>query len=311
MAENVSSIGSSDFDPSHPSNSVSVIIPVYNGAKFIAETLDSVLAQTVRPAEVIVVNDGSTDNSASIVEEYGDSVTLINTPNGGGCATRNLGASTAKGNWVALCDGDDLWLPTKLEKQLRLANECPDIHCVITDYTEITNGILSQPSHLSYAPPDFWVQERHPSGFVVRQPITGKLTTFQPGITSVQMVKRDFYHKVGGFDVDETRWASDTSFHFRCLSVLPFGVVPEVLMHYRRHPDSISADSLKQLRKSVIAWEHITARYPQAQPYRAELLAGLAVMRKEVAETARYQRRQRIKRLLGFSNAASRSTNEY
>jgi cellulose synthase/poly-beta-1,6-N-acetylglucosamine synthase-like glycosyltransferase len=70
------------FDPSHPSNSISVIIPVYNGAAFIAQTLDSVLTQTVHPAEVIVINDGSTDNSASVVEEYGDSVTFINTPNG-------------------------------------------------------------------------------------------------------------------------------------------------------------------------------------------------------------------------------------
>ena len=271
-----------------------------NGAKFIAETLDSVLAQTVRPAEVIVVNDGSTDNSASVVEEYGDSVTLINVKNGGASAARNIGSSAAKGNWVALCDSDDLWHPTKLEKQLRLANECPDIRCVITDFTEITNGVVSPVSHLSYAPHDFWVQERHPSGFVVRQPITGKLTTFQPAIASVPMVKRDFYHHVGGFDVEATNWAEDTCFHFRCLSVVPFGVVPEVLMHYRRHPSSWSADSLKQLRNSVIVWEHIIAQYPQAQPYRAELLAGLAVMRKEVAETERYQRRQKIKRLLGI-----------
>src|SRR5579872_1363742 len=145
----------SDFDPSHPSNSVSVVIPLYNGARYIAETLDSILAQTVRPAEIIVVNDGSTDNSASIVEQYGNPVTLMTVKNGGASAARNIGASRATTNWIALCDGDDLWLPTKLEKQLRLATESPDIHCVITDYAEFTDSTVSDRSHLSYTPAGF------------------------------------------------------------------------------------------------------------------------------------------------------------
>ena len=294
-------MASSEFDPSHPSNSVSVIIPLYNGAKFIAQTLDSVLAQTVPPAEVIVVNDDSQDNSAEIVLGFGDSVTLIHTRNGGAAASRNFGASKAKGIWLAFCDHDDLWLPTKLEKQLRLANDSPDIHCVITDYTEITSGVLSNKSHFAYAPEHFWEQEQYDAGFVVRVPITGKLANFQPGITSTQMVKRDFYLEVGGFDVEATNSAEDTCFHFRTLSVVPFGVVPEVLMHYRRHPDSWSADTLQQLRNSVLVWNYIIMKYPQAQPYRTDLLNGLAAMRKEIAEIERYRKRQKLKRLFGFS----------
>ena len=295
---------SSSFDPSHPSNSISVIIPVYNGAKFIGRTLDSVLAQTVRPGEVIVVNDGSTDDSAAIVERYGDPVTLINVKNGGAGAARNLGAARAKGNWLAFCDADDLWLPHKLEKQLRLGGECPDVHCVLTDFTEMTDGVLSKRTHFSYAPQDFWAQEHYSQGFVVRQPVTGKLTTFQPSITSTPIVKRDFYLSVGGFDVEATNSAEDTCFHFRLLSAVPFGVVPEVLMHYRRHPDSWSADSVKQLQNSVIVWDYIIAKYPQAQPYRAKLLDGLASMRKEVGETESYQRRQKLKRFLGLGFSA-------
>jgi glycosyltransferase involved in cell wall biosynthesis len=294
------SIGSGDFDPSHPSASVSVLVPVYNGAKYIAQTLDTILTQTVRPMEVIVINDGSTDNTVSVVEKFGASVILINTPNGGECAARNTGASIAKGNWLGFCDSDDLWLPAKLEKQLRLAHEAPDIRCVLVDFVQFADSVVADRSHLSYAPKDFWVQEQHSSGFVVREPITGKLTTFQPSISSAPIVTREFYLEVGGFDVEETRWAPDTCFHFRCLSAVPFGVVPEVLMHYRRHPDSISADSLKQLRNSTIVWEHIIARYPQAQPYRAELLVGLAAMRKEVKDTERYEKRRKLKRLLGF-----------
>jgi glycosyltransferase involved in cell wall biosynthesis len=301
MIGNVIPTNSVDFDPSHPANSVSVIIPVYNGAKFIAETLDCILRQTAPPAEVIVVNDGSTDNSLSVIREFGDSVNLITTENKGGCAARNLGASRAQGNWLAFCDHDDLWLPSKLEKQLRLANQAPEIHCVLTDYAEITDGVVGNRSHFSYAPKDYWVPEQHKAGFVVREPITGKLTTFQPGITCTPIVKREFFQRINGFDTIVEFGAEDTCFHFLCLSVVPFGVVPEVLTYYRRHPDSVSADTLKQLRKTVVVWNHIIAKYPQAQPYRAELLNGLISMRKEIAEIARYRRRQKIKRLLGLS----------
>jgi len=289
------------LESSDSPGSVSVIIPLYNGARFIAETLDSVLSQTVPPSEVIVINDGSTDESPEIVRSYGDRVTLITVPNGGECKARNIGCNHASSEWVAFCDSDDLWLPTKLEKQLRLAGEAPDVECVITDYIEYADGHTMGRNHLSYAPEDFWAIEPLPTGFVVRQPITGKLTTFQPSISSTPMVRREFYFRIGGFDEEETRWAPDTTFHFRCLSRVPFGVVPEILMHYRRHPASISADSLKQLRNSVTVWEHIIDRYPEAKPYRAELLEGLNAIRKEVAETERYRRRQKIKRYLGLS----------
>jgi len=301
MIENAITTSPNDFDPSHPSNTVSVIIPAYNGAKFIAETLESILAQTIPPTEIIVVNDGSTDNTASVVKAFGDSVTLIHTPNAHQCAARNLGASKATGNWLAFCDQDDLWLPAKLEKQLRLANEAPEIHCVLTDYAEIADGVVSDQSHFSYAPKDFWTPEHYQSGFVVRQPITGKLTTFQPGISSTPVVKRDFFRESGGFDAAWRFGAEDTCFHFRCLSVVPFGVVPEVLMHYRRHPDSISADSLKQLRNSITVSNYIIAEYPQAQPWRAELLEGITAIRKEIKECERYRRRRKLKRLFGLN----------
>ena len=188
----------------------------------------------------------------------------------------------------------------QLEKQLRLANEVPGIHCVIADYVPFTDGVIADRSHISYTPEGYWTPEQHNGGFVVRTPITGKLTTYHPGGTSTLVVKRDFYMEVGGFDVEAANWADDTCIHFRCFSVVPFGVVPEVLVHYRRHPGSLSADSLKQLRDTVRVWEHIIAKYPQAQPYRAELLRGLDAIRKEVVETTRYRRRQKIKRLIGL-----------
>jgi glycosyltransferase involved in cell wall biosynthesis len=289
-----------EFDPSDPFYSVSVIVPIYNGEKFVQKTFDSILSQTVRPVEVIAIDDESPDNSLKILEGFGDRITILRTPNQGASATRNLGASKAKGRWIAFCDQDDLWHPTKLEKQLRLVSECPEVHFVLTDFCEITDGVPAARSHFSYAPPDFWNKEMHNAGFIVREPVTGKLSVFQPSITSTPIVLRDFFLESGGFDLTVEWGAEDTCFHFRCLSVVPFGVVPEVLMYYNRHPDAGSADPIKQLRKTVDVWEYMIAKYPQAKSYREELLNGVEVMRQEIKQSERYARRQKLKRLIGL-----------
>ena len=298
MTERWSTSALDVFDPHAISNSVSVVIPLYKGEKFIRKTLESIFGQTVTPAEVLVIDDGSTDGSARIVESFAPAVTLIRKRNGGASAARNYGATIARGEWLAFCDQDDLWVPTKLEKQLRLANECPEIHCVLTDYADSSNGRLSLRSHFSYAPENFWNKEAHEHGFVVRHPLTPKLSTFQPGITSTPIVRRDFFLASGGFDLDVEWGAEDTCFHFRCLSAVPFGVVHEVLTHYNRHPDAGSADPIKQLGKTIVVWEHIISKYPEAKPYRAELLAGVEAMREELKEMEWYEKRQKLKRLL-------------
>ena len=288
-----------NFDPKDPFFSVSVILPFYNGQRFIESTVHSILSQTVKPIEVIIVDDAS-PNPPALSEELSEQVTVIRRDNHGASASRNFGASVAKGRWVAFCDQDDVWLPMKLEKQLRLVSEVPELHFVLTDYTNMSNGVVDTRSHLSYAPENFWTMERHNHGFVVRQPVTGKLSTFQPGITSTPITLKDFFLASGGFDVDVEWGAEDTCFHFRCLCVTPFGVVPEVMMHYRRHPDAGSADEILQLRKTVDIWTYIAQNYPQAQPYRAELLAGLDAVRQDIRECERYARRQKLKRLLGM-----------
>ncbi len=291
---------SMEIDLSSPLNSVSVIIAVHNGEKFIAETLRSILGQTAPPTEVIVVNDASTDGTAQVVSAFGAAVSLIDAQCRDARAARNTGAARAQGNWIAFCDADDIWLPIKLEKQLRLANEAPEVHCVLTDFADFQDGVVSARSHFSYAPAGFWGQEPREAGFVVRAPITGKLTVFQPGITSTPIVKRSFYEREGGFDEKSPRRAHDTCYLFRCLCVVPFGVVPEVLMHYRRHPDSMSANAFEQLQCTVKVWEYMLANYPQAQPFRADLRKGLRAMHKEIEEMRIYRWKQKAKRLLAI-----------
>ncbi len=100
---------------------VSVIIPCYNGSEDVTGAIDCALAQTNCAAEVLVINDGSTDRSAEVLDSYGDRIRAIHQSNKGLAATRNVGIELARGEWVAFLDHDDLWLPGKLESQLKVA----------------------------------------------------------------------------------------------------------------------------------------------------------------------------------------------
>lgn len=103
------------------SASVSVIIPVYNGAAEVRRAIDSALGQINATVEVIVLNDGSTDQTASVLAEYGDRIRAVNQQNRGLAGTRNNGIALATGEWVAFLDHDDYWLPEKLSLQLAAA----------------------------------------------------------------------------------------------------------------------------------------------------------------------------------------------
>ncbi len=98
---------------------MSVVIPTYNGVRYLAESIESALAQTYRPIEILVIDDGSTDGETrQVIESYGDPVRYIRQENAGTAAARNTGVANAKGEFVALLDHDDLWVPEKLERQM-------------------------------------------------------------------------------------------------------------------------------------------------------------------------------------------------
>ncbi len=106
---------------------VSVIIPTYNRAHFLCEALDSALSQTFKDFEIIIVDDGSTDNTKQVLEKYGSRIYYIYQENKGRAEARNTGIRRAKGEHIAFLDDDDIWLPNKLEKQVFFLDARPDI----------------------------------------------------------------------------------------------------------------------------------------------------------------------------------------
>lgn len=104
---------------------VSVIIPVHNGARYLGSAIESTLAQTAAPCEVLVVDDGSEDDSARVAEQYPAPVRVLRRPHGGAAAARNTGCRAARGSLIAFLDADDLWLPEKLEAQIALLQKDP------------------------------------------------------------------------------------------------------------------------------------------------------------------------------------------
>lgn len=102
---------------------ITAVIPAYNAEKYIGRAIDSILRQTHPVDEILVVDDGSTDNTADVVRSYGDKVKLLSQENGGVSAARNAGIQAAAGDWIAFLDADDEWLPEKTALQVKLLNK--------------------------------------------------------------------------------------------------------------------------------------------------------------------------------------------
>ncbi len=118
---------------------VSVIIPTFNRANYICETIDSVLSQTYKDYEIIVVDDGSTDNTKEVISKYNEKIRYFYQENKGVSAARNYAISNAKGEYVAFLDDDDIWLQNKLEKQIDVLDKNPDLGFVCSD-TYVIDG---------------------------------------------------------------------------------------------------------------------------------------------------------------------------
>jgi glycosyltransferase involved in cell wall biosynthesis len=162
---------------------VSVIVPVHGGERFLAEALDSVEAQTHRPLETIVIDDGSPDSSAEIAAAR-DEVRLLRQRQMGVPAARNAGLAIAEGELIAFLDQDDVWHPRKLERQLALLRARPDVDIVFTKMEVVLMAgtprpVWCRPEWLQVPPPAFI-----PSAWLVRRSAFERIGVFDTSFSS-------------------------------------------------------------------------------------------------------------------------------
>jgi GT2 family glycosyltransferase len=217
--------------------SVSVVIPVYNGERYIRETLKSVFAQTYQDREIICVDDGSEDASLKILKEIQESkesknrIQVVQQPNMGQAGARNAGAKRGTGTYLAFLDQDDLWLPHKLERQVAVLESNPDtvmVHCdmdMIDELGRVTDQTLVSTTQKS----------------VQKGPSLSQLFGWDPCINpSTMLIRRAAFDRIGGFDSELSRWGDDVDLMLRLKREGRFVFLEETGTQYRKHSTNFS-----------------------------------------------------------------------
>ncbi|HYH63088.1 MAG TPA: glycosyltransferase family A protein [Urbifossiella sp.] len=247
----------------------SVVIPAYNYGRFLADAVDSVLSQTVPPHEVIVVDDGSTDDTPAVAARYAGRIQYQRRANAGVSAARNAGIAAATGDWLAFLDADDAWEPTFLEAVRPVCLSDPRPALVFTDYREF--GAVT-----GVARPSARLADWNPAAHLLVPRVA-----VMPSAAVVR----------AGLPVRFPEWAGnneeDAIFFNEVAELGPVRAVPEPLTRYRKHPTSAQArtgNSSDRGCRNLLRWA--TEREPTHPGTLARLFDTLA----ELAVAARWKR---------------------
>ncbi len=220
----------------------SVIIPVYNGADFVARTIRSALAQEYPAHEIIVVDDGSTDTTPEILRQFEGKILLKRVPNGGVASARNIGMAMATGNYFAFLDSDDVLFRNHLKRQAEAIQKYPEIGFLCCNYAvryphrrnrmTMQYSILRFPEQLNFDTP----LKKEPFGLLFREHFVGT--------ASAAIVKREVAQKAGPFD-PHFRSSQDYEYWLRCAIHTNFILTSDVLFYKKNHPANISTNFLR------------------------------------------------------------------
>ncbi len=224
---------------------ISVIIPLYNKKKSIAQTLESVLAQTYTDYEIIVVDDGSTDNSLKVVKDYcgkfpisNIQFQIISKPNGGVCSARNRGIQEAKGEYVAFLDADDLWDKEYLAEQVKMIIDFPEAAMWGINFAEMNNGQLVR--KLETALPDGY------RGYIENYfEMKGRVSDLF--CSSSVVIRKEVFYKVGLFD-ERIKYAEDTDMWWRIIATQKVAFYDRYMVYYLFDAENRASKRERHLR---------------------------------------------------------------
>jgi len=209
---------------------ISVVIPSYNAARWLASSLDSILAQTLPAGEVIVVDDGSTDDTAAILATYRDRVHVVRGAHGGLAAARNLALAAARGDWIAFHDADDIALPDRLSVLHEHLQACGALDGVFADGARIDDAARVTPRPLA----------ARASG----RPLTAAdLFAGFPVYFQGALIARDAFAAAGAFDPGFPVHP-DHDYAFRLFACARLTYLDRVVFRYRRHEANMSANQV-------------------------------------------------------------------
>jgi len=215
---------------------VTVVMPAYNVAPYIGEAIQSVLAQSFADLELLVIDDGSTDDSRAIAEQYARHdrrVRVLRKPNGGISSARNLGLQAASGALIAILDSDDVWLPGYLETQVAILDAQPAIHIV-------TANAWFLGSRLDGLPARPWPDTRPAPDLL-------QMLADEEAIFIMCIFRRTVYETIGGFD-ESLRTNEDYDYWLRAaVAGFRFHRNDAPLGRYRRRDDSLSASEVRMV----------------------------------------------------------------
>ncbi|WP_020482264.1 glycosyltransferase family 2 protein [Methylomonas sp. MK1] len=223
---------------------ISAVIPAYNSAKFIRAAINSIQAQTSKVEEIIVVDDGSTDNTEQVVEEFANAVICHKQVNQGPSAARNKGIELANGDWIAFLDADDQWTVDKTTKQIQALQRNPELHLIAGDMTEIDNDdqLLTQSVLAKH---QMLENFQHLAGKPVPNALAALMKkNFIP--TGTVLVKRQTLLEAGMFNT-EIRYGEDLELWAKIATFHPVTCLPDILMLRRQHGDNATQASERML----------------------------------------------------------------
>lgn len=223
---------------------ISVIIPNYNYAQYLDQAIQSVLKQTYRNLELIVVNNGSTDNSLEVLDKYRNQIILIDQENLGQSGARNSGLSLAKGDLIAFLDADDFWEPNKLELQSELINDSTElVYSGIIQFSDPGDGkkLVLMPKYRGNCS-SYFID--FPGASIV---LSGESTA---------LFSRNLLERVGNFD-SELNSTAGWDFFRRCSRITNFEFVNQPLVNYRLHSSNMSKSNTKVIQDMRLAYSKL------------------------------------------------------